>query len=255
MGIKSTKGKFIVTISSVILLFSAMAAFGVTDSISSKWAKTREFSDKEYLGKMTFSVAYFSAEYIQASIAEEAEKNLWTASELENYKYQYLKTLQLDEYIPFYVSIDNNGPAMHMAPFGDQVILWVGKKQYKPVDYDKRFNFALTGKIEGFVYFPRYDEKTGKSILEGIDTIRLVVNSGVSAMSIKGGNFDYLWNIAKDDPKALMEGTAADRLEADRLIKRLQKLNADKTELETKLQENIDEIAMIEARLAEIQSK
>lgn len=255
MGIKSSKRMAAVCISAALLIFSALAAFGADDSAKGRWVKTREFSDNVYLGKMTFSVTYFSAEYIQATIAAEAEKNLWTASELENYKYQYLKTLNLDEYIPFFVAIDNNGPTMHMSPFGDQVTLWIGKKQYKPVDYEKRFNFALSGKMEGFVYFPRYDEKTGKSLLEGIDTIRLVVNSGVSGISMKGSDFDYIWNVGKDDPKALMEGTAAERLEADRLIKRLQKLNADKAELEAKLQENSDEIKMIEARLAEIQSK
>lgn len=255
MGTKSPKSMVIASISAVFLLLFALAAFGMDQSVSSRWIKTREFSDKEYLGKMTFSVTYFSAEYIQTSVAAEAEKNLWTASELENYKYQYLKTLNLDEYIPFYIEIDNNSSAMHMAPFDAQMTLWIGKKQYKPTDYDKRFNFALTGKMAGFVYFQRYDEKTGKSLLEGVDTIRLVVNSGVSGITMKGGDFDYIWDIGKDNPQGLLEGSAADRLEADRLIKRLQKLNAEKAELEKQVQDNADEITKIEARLKELQSK
>lgn len=236
------------------LLFS-IAAFGMDESVKGKWVLTREFKDREYIGSMTFTVTYFSAEYIQASVMSEAEKNLWTADELENYKYQYLKTLNLDEYIPFFIEIVNNGPSMHMSPFGDQFTLWVGKKQLKAVDYDKRFNFALSDKRDGFLYFPRYDEKTGKSLLEGAETIRLVVNSGISGLSMKSGNFDYIWNIAKDNPEALSSGRAAEKLEADRLIKRLQKLNAEKSELEQQVQDNADEIEKIEARLAEIQSK
>jgi hypothetical protein len=237
----------------MVVLFAVSS--GADEAARSKWVLTREFKDKDFIGTMNFSVTYFSSEYIQASMLTEAEKNLWTTDELENYKYQYLKTLNLDEYIPFLVEIDNNGPAMHMSPFGDQFTLWVGKKQVKPVDYDKRFNFALTGKREGFLYFPRFDEKTGKSILEGVDTIRLVVHSGISALSSKGSNFDFIWNISNDNPEALTSGSAAERLEADRLIKRLQKLNAQKAELEEQMQKNADEISMIEARLAELQGK
>jgi len=243
-----------VALVSLLAVFVFPLTVGWADSqVSGRWQKTREFSNSEYVGKMSFAVTYFSSEYIQAEVMAEAEKNLWTADEMENYKYQYLKTLRLDECIPFFIRIVNNGPSMHMAPFGDQFTLWIGKKKYKPVDYDKRFNFSLTGEREGFVYFQRYDEETGDSLLDGVNTIRLVVNSGISAFTIGAGNFDFLWDIGRDNPESLGSGKAAEKLEADRLIKRLKRLNDEKSELESQLDVTNAEIQKVETRLAEIQ--
>ena len=40
-----------------------------------------------------------------------------------------------------------------MAPFDNKVTLWAGSKKLSPADYDKRFNFKLSGYREGLVYF------------------------------------------------------------------------------------------------------
>lgn len=226
-------------------------------SVMNKWKRTLSVTGDLGGDSLSIEVVLYSAEYIEALVQMEADKNLWTQDEMEQYKYELLKTLQVDDYIPFFFKFNNTGPTMHMSPFGDHLNLWVGKNKFSPSDYDTRFNFALSGERDGFAFFPRYDEKTGESLLTGVKSIRLIIANTISPvlMSRSANNYDFIWDIGDDEFDELSKGSATDRLEADRLIKRLQKLKAEKAELETKLQENNDELAMIEARLAEIQSK
>ena len=46
---------------------------------------------------------------IEALVQSEANKNLWTSDEAEQYKYELLKTLTLEEYIPIFIEFDNRG--------------------------------------------------------------------------------------------------------------------------------------------------
>jgi hypothetical protein len=234
-------------------LFSTVAWAADYDAVMSRWSKTLVFKD-EFGGQVAVTATYYASEYIEAMVQKEAEKNLWTADELENFKYEILKSLQLDEYIPVMLAFDNRGPSMHMAPFDSMISLWIGGKNYTPLEYEKRFNFKLEGQREGLVFFPKYNEKTGKSLLEGVNSIRLVLSGSISPLTI-GKKIDFIWDTARDDALALSSGTAAERLEADRLIKRLQKLNAQKAELQEQMQRNAEEILMIEARLEELQGK
>ena len=136
----------------ICALFAALAAAGVAEATSpyqeimSKWERKGAYTDQGDLGRLEVKVIYYSGEYIEALLNEEAQKNMWTADELERYKYNLLKTLNLDDTIPFMIEFNNNGPSMHMAPFDEQIALWVGTKKLTPVDYDKRFNFKLQGK-------------------------------------------------------------------------------------------------------------
>ena len=219
------------------------------DSIMEKW--TRRDTYRTDLGaELRITVTYYANEYIDALIQKQAEENLWTRDEMENYKYRLLSSLSLEEYIPFHIEFDNRGPSMHMAPFDEQVTLWVGNKTYKPVDYEKRFNFKLVGKRDGLVYFPRYDEK-GNEILEGTNTIRLMINDGISAQTL-GKTVEFFWDTNKDTAVDFTEGQAMRRLEADRLIKRLENLNSEKKELEAQLAELNAEIQKVEQRLEEL---
>ncbi|GAB1487208.1 hypothetical protein MASR2M79_22640 [Aminivibrio sp.] len=43
------------------------------------------------------------------------------------FKYELLKSLQLDEYILIHIDIDNKGTPMHMAPFDSFLTLYAGK--------------------------------------------------------------------------------------------------------------------------------
>lgn len=233
-----------------VFIIAAVAWAAPYDDIVKKWTREVTYKDK-FQAELTIKVAYYASEYIDAVIQKEAEKNLWTKDEVENYQYRLLKSLSLEEYIPFYIEFDNRGPAMHMAPFDEQITLWIGKKKYKPVDYEKRFNFSLTGKRGGFVYFPRYDDK-GKPTLEGAKTIRLVINGAISAQTI-GKTVEFYWDIDKDSGGSYLASKAAERLEADRLIKRLEKLNEQKKELQKQLEELEKEIQKIEERLNELQ--
>lgn len=245
------KNIFMVTFAALfIVAFAGMAFAAGYDSIIEKWTRRNTYkSDLE--AELRITVTYYANEYIDALIQQQAEENLWTKDETENYKYRLLSSLSLEEYIPFHIEFDNRGPAMHMAPFDEQVTLWVGNKTYKPVDYEKRFNFKLVGKRDGMVYFPRYDEK-GNEILEGTNTIRLMINDGISAQTL-GKTVEFFWDTNKDTAVDFSESEAMQRLEADRLIKRLGNLNEQKAKLEEELAEINAEIQKVQERLDELQ--
>jgi len=238
----------------VLVLLVGSIAFADTEDVLKRWQKERTFRN-DLGSELTVKVTYFSSEYIEALVTSEAEKNLWTADEMENYKYELLKTLMLDEYIPIHVEIDNRGPAMHMAPFDRQVTLWLDGDKYSPADYDKRFNFKLSDKRDGFVFFPRFDEKTGKSLLEDVKRAKVSIKGSISSTTDGIATIDYLWDVYNDDPTRLYSGKAAAQLEIDRLIKRLEKLMAEKTKLESQLSEVQSEVDMVNQRIEELRKQ
>lgn len=238
---------------SMLVLF-ALEAGASTENVISRWRKSLTIMDDDRVGYVQITATYYAAEYIEALVQKEAKSNLWTKDEEENYKYQLLKTLQLEECIPIFFEFDNQGPALRMAPFGDQVTLWIGGKKYSPVDYDKRFNFKLTGKREGFVYFPRYDEKTGRPLIENTKTIKLSIYPGISPITMKRSNIDLLWDVHRDNPDQFFTGKAADRLELDRLIVRLGNLKGQRAEVQKQLDEIDSELSTIQSRITELQS-
>lgn len=236
-----------------LLLVLVVASVACADAtVLARWSKTKSFEDREMGSELDVRATYYSAEYIEALVKEEAEKNLWTEDETEQFKYQLLSGLSLDEYIPVNIEFDNRGPSMHLAPFDRFIVLWAGKKKLAPVEYDKRFNFGFQGKRDGLVYFPRYDEK-GRSNLEGVKSVRLDMRGSISSITMHLSTVDFIWDVHRDDPDALYRGKAAARLELDRLIKRLDKLNAEKKELEGQLAVLNSELDTIESRVEELQ--
>jgi hypothetical protein len=181
----------------------------------------------------------------------EAEKNLWTASELEDYKYNFFNTVKVEEYLPIYLELNELGPTAHMAPFNEMIHLWVGNKKYSPVEYDQRFNFPLLGKRDGVVYFPKYDEKTGAPILNKSTTLRLVMVAGASPV-LDTREVRLNWDVKPENFESSTTGTAAARLEIDRLLKRMEKLTGERAEMETQLGEKNREIDEINARIDEL---
>lgn len=234
----------------LIACFATASHAGPFDEVLKRWVKSESFSDAGET--VTITATYYASEYIEALAQNEADKNLWTADELEQYKYRLLNNLKLDETIPIKVRFEVRGPSIHLAPFGEQISLWLGGKRYQPVEYDPRFNFKVSDEREGLVHFPRYDEETGKDLLEGAKTAKLQISGSIS-MAIKPATVDFLWDVSKDDPSKLYSGEAGKRLEIDRLIKRLEKLNDKKAELEEELAEVTSEITEIQQRLEELQ--
>ena len=218
-----------------------------------RWTKEQSFLEPGAIGPLEIKVTYYSAEYVQTLIETEAEKNLWTSDEKENYAYQLLRTLNMEESIPIHVEFKNYGPSMHMAPFDEQVNLWVGKKKLNPVDYDKRFNFRLQGDRDGMIYFPRYDEK-GKNVLEKVSSVKLSFVGGIHPY-IRTSFVDFIFDVHKDNPEALYAGKAATRMELDRLIKRIEKLSTEKKELEGRLDVLNSELHDINQRVEELQKQ
>jgi predicted nucleic acid-binding Zn-ribbon protein len=63
---------------------------------------------------------------------------------------------------------------------------------------------------------------------------------------------DFIWDVYRDDPSRLWSGEAAAKLEIDRLIKRVQKLDAQKADLEAQLAQINADLAEINARIEEL---
>ena len=152
-------------LSLIAISFANADTFG---QVLDRWTKSRKYIGEDKLSNLEIKATYYSAEFIEAYIQKEAEANLWTQQEADDYKYKFLSALKLDEMIPIQIEFNNNAETMYMGPFDIMAKLTIKNKAYKPVDYDKRLNFKFQGKKEGLVYFPRYDEKTGKDLLEGV---------------------------------------------------------------------------------------
>lgn len=232
------------------LVSVSVAEAAAFDQVLQRWTKSRKIVDPDG-ANLEIRATYYSAEFIEALIQKEAQANLWTQQEADDYKFNFLGALRLQEMVPIQVEFINNGPTMYLGPFDIMIKLRIGNKLYKPVDYDKRFNFRFQGKKEGLVYFPRYDEKTGKDLLKGVKNVRLELSPNISPLT-RGSDTIFIWDIANDNPEKLYQGKTAARFETDRLLKRLEKLRKDKADHEKQLEGINDEIKTIQARLDEL---
>lgn len=244
-----------ITASLILLLTMCIPSYSAEkeDPVLKAWSHETTAQTKEGDQSITVKATYYSNEYIEALITSEAEKNLWTADEMENYKYTLLKNLNLGETIPFHIDMYVRGIPVYAQPFDKHVTLMVKGKKYQPVDYDKRFNFKILGPRDGMIYFPRYDEKTGKEILAGARDVRLIFDSAISVALAGKGDVVWVWDLAKDRGK-IAGGRAADRLEADRLIKRSKKIEEERAALQKKLDELNKEHKEVNSRIDELQS-
>lgn len=233
-----------------VFLFATVASAATYDQVLQRWTKSRRIEDSDG-ANLTVYATYYSAEFIEALMQSEAQKNMWTEQELEDYKYNYLGALHLDEAIPINIKFVNNGPTMYLGPFDNMVRLRIGNKTYKPIDYDKRFNFKFQGEREGLVFFARYDEQTGKDLLQGVKSVYLTFIPAISPI-LEGSEIQFIWDVANDDPNRLYQGRTAARFESERLLKRLDKLRKDKAGIESQLKAVDDEIGTIQKRLDEL---
>ena len=243
-----------------ILLLAIFSFITITeaqsfDSVLARWSQYKRYVEREdKVSNLTITATYYSAEYIEAYVQKEAKENLWTDNELEEYKYNFVKALRLDETIPIMLKFDNNGPAMYLSPLDIFVKLRIGRNVHKPIDYDKRLNFKLQGEREGLVFFPRTDPKTGKDLLKDAKYVTLELPSSISPI-VEGRETSFMWNVADDDPQKLFAGKTADKLETDRLLKRLEKLRKDKAEVDSQMKSITSEIDTIQSRLDELAKK
>ena len=65
-----------------------------SDQILLRWSKSQRF-ESDMDGNVTVTATYYSAEYIEAYIQKEAQKNLWTQNETEEYKYNFLGNFKI----------------------------------------------------------------------------------------------------------------------------------------------------------------
>jgi hypothetical protein len=247
---KNKRTRVALLLALMAFVFCSVAAAAPYDQVLQRWTKSRKVEDRDG-ANLTVSATYYSAEFIEALMQSEAQKNLWTESELEDYKYNYLGALHLDEAIPIHVKFVNNGPTMYLGPFDTMIKLRIGNKTYKPIDYDKRFNFKFQGERDGLVFCARYDQQTGKDLLAGVKSVYLSFIPAISPI-LEGADIQFMWDVANDDPTRLYQGKTAARFESERLLKRLEKIRKDKADLDSQLKAINDEIATIQARLDEL---
>jgi len=245
------KNKFLLASFLICLISGSAFAAGIEDRIMRQWSRAEKYVANDQAVEL--KITYYSAEYVEALVQSEAEKNMWTNDELERYKYNMLNTLKLDESIAFHIDINVLGSPVHLSPMDRFFRLRVGGKIYDAIDYDKRFNFKLSGRRDGMIWFRRYDEKTGKDLLEKVKDIRMAILGHFSMATSSKGELLFIWDITKDDPSKLYKGKAADRLEIDRLLKRMEKLVNDKKDLEAKLIKTNEELVSINERIEELQ--
>ena len=236
----------------MIVLFTGAANADPFDQVLNRWTKTIKYIDEDKISFLEIKATYYSAEFIEAYVQKEAKDNMWTQQEMEDYKYNFLAALQMTEMIPIMIEFTNNAETMHLGPFDIMVKLGIGNKFYKPVDYDKRFNFKFQGKKEGLVFFPRFDEKTGKDLLKGQKNVTLELKHTINPSVTNGKDTKFIWTVENDDPSKLYQGKTAARFETDRLLKRLEKLRKDKAEHEKQLQGINEEISTVQKRLDEL---
>ncbi len=243
------------TASLILLLAMCVPSYSAEkqDPVLRAWSHETNATNKDGDQELRIKATYYSNEYVEALVASEAEKNLWTADEMENYKYTLLKNLNLGESIPFHIDMYVRGIPMYAQPFDRHITMMVGGKKYSPIDYDRRFNFKILGARDGMVYFPRYDEKTGKEILAGAKDVRIIFDSAISHALAEKGDITWVWDLTKDRGK-IAGGRAADRLEADRLIKRSSKIDEERAALQRKLDELNREYNEVNSRIDELQS-
>ncbi len=229
--------------------FQMLDAATKYDAALSRWTRSEQTRD-DMGGSFQLRATLYTAEYINVLMESEAEKNLWTASELEDYKYNFLRGIQMDDYIAIHLEVENLGPTAHMAPFNEMVYIWIGNKKLSPVDYDQRFNLPLQGKRDGLVFFPRYDEKTGEPLLKKDVSLRFVMLAAASPV-LENKEVRFTWDVKAESD--IFAGTAANRMEVDRLLRRIEKLNGERTALETQLEAKNREISEVMERINELQ--
>ena len=143
---------------------------------------------------------------------------------------------------------------MYPAPFDKHIKMRVGKDLYSPIDFDKRFNFKILGGRDGLIFFPRYDPKTGKEILKDAKDVRVTLDSSISHALSSVGDRTWVWDLTRDRG-TFASGTAATKLEIDRLTKRSDKLKEERDELQKKLDELNKEYNDINSRIDELQAQ
>ena len=233
-------------------LCSAASKTSPEDAVLKAWSHENEYNTTDQSLKL--KITYYSNEYVEALVNSEAEKNLWTNDEMENYKYTLLKNLNLGESIPFHVEMYVRGMPMYAGPFDKHITMMVGGKKYQPVDYEKRFNFKILGPRDGMVFFPRYDEKTGKEILAGARDVRIIFDSAISHALDGHSDVIYIWDLKKDRG-SITAGKAVDRLETDRLIKRADKIKTERDALQKQIDALNKEYDDVNARIDELQER
>ncbi len=231
----------------------ALAALAAFPAAAAEWRQKKEFADN-YGAKLTVYATYYAAEYVEKETQDQAKKNLWTADEMEDYRYNLLQQLKLDDTIPIYLHFTVRGPAVHMSPFERHVYLWIGRRRLSPTDYDRRFNFKITDEREGFVYFPRYDDKGKEYLTPKIKSVRLEIDGSITPVTLNR-TVDFYWDVKDDDPGRILRGKSGARLEMDRLTKRMDNLSKEGSELNDKLIKIQEEMRTINKRMMELQSQ
>jgi hypothetical protein len=153
-----------------------------------------------------------------------------------------------------FIEFDNNIAPMHLAPFDSKITLWIGTKNTLPwiMINDSISAFREKEKVSSISPVTTRKQENPSRRREKCPPDASQWNQRSDG---SGGDISYVWDISKDNPEALYKGRAAGRLELDRLIKRLELLNAEKRDLEKKMSDLDSEINTVHGRIEELQKQ
>lgn len=92
----------------------------------------------------------------------------------------FLTTLREEETIAFKIRIKNNASPIELNPINSMITLRVDNKKYKSVEHDISLSYSFQGENEGYIYFSRFDSKTGKDVLKNAKRIWLELRPQIS---------------------------------------------------------------------------
>ena len=134
-----------------------------------------------------FWVTYYTPELWKL----EKEKNKDLVKEGSS---EFIKSVLEEETLAFKVRIENNASPIELNPISGMITLRVGKKIYRIVDSDIELSYSFQGENEGFIYFLRYDKKTGEDILKDAKSFWIELNPRISPV-MQGRLESLRWNL------------------------------------------------------------
>ncbi len=181
-----------VLLTMLVIAFASMTSIANADTYKQLEKKNTKYlmckNDKE-VGSSTieFWVTYYSPELWKLHKEKTKTVTTDTAS-------SFLTTLRDDETVAFKIRITNNAPPIELNPINTMITLRVDGKKYKSIDNDLNLSYSFQGENEGFIYFPRFDKKTGKDIFKNAKRIWLDFDTVISPV-MQGSSPSLRWDL------------------------------------------------------------
>lgn len=179
------------------LLILTLALFTITSVAFANDYKQLEKKNTRYLlckkereiGSATveFYVTYYSPELWKLHKENAMEVNVETTSD-------FLTDIRDEDAVIFKIRIKNNAPPIQLNPLNSMITLRIDNKRYKSTEHDINLSREFQGENEGYVYFPRFDPKTGADVLKNAKRIWFELSTLISPV-MQGQTPSLRWDL------------------------------------------------------------